>query len=154
MKKVLNTIEDIKSATIKALSENGKWMTANEIINWAHANGYMESKNAPRQAMSHPIYRTLTSMMRSEEDLVYGLERRVRENGLEKGSYEYAYKGLYDGTKVIINGQVKSKIIGEKVEIGGKTYSKNWLETHPDKWAMLVENANKPKTLLEKIMEG
>lgn len=156
MKRVLNTNEEIISATLKALEENGRWMTANEIINYAHSKGIMEAKDAPRQAEAHPIYRILTSMMRSEENKVNGLERRIRESGPEKGSYEYAYKGLYDGTRVLVNGVAMKPATGEKVVIGDKTYSKAWLEAHPDKWKSLEEEAAKPKpkSILDLALES
>lgn len=154
MKRVLNTSEEIISATIKALSENGKWMTASEIINYANTHGFMEAKDAPRQAEAHPIYRILTSMMRKEESRVNGLERRIRESGPEKGSYEYAYKGLYDGTKVLVNGVAMTPARGEKIVIGDKTYSKDWLEAHPDKWEALKQaEINRPKSLMEIAMD-
>ena len=145
--------DNIKDAVVSTLSENGKWMTANEIISYANSKGWLESKTAPRQAMSHPVYRVLTAMMRKDESKVHGLERRVRESGDEVGHFEYAYKGLYDGSKILVGGKAMSVMSGEKVKIGSKYYYKKWLEAHPDKWAELEEAAKNYKSMLDIALE-
>lgn len=94
----INSRNEIISSVVETLERYGCWMTANEMI----AKGHFETKNAPRQAMSHPIYRILTSMMRDSEEMVRGLERRIREEGTDKGQYEYAMWGMYDGTYSMI----------------------------------------------------
>lgn len=145
--------ENIINAVLSTLGENGKWMTANEIIAYASNKGLLESKNAPRQAMSHPVYRVLTSMMRTDESKVNGLERRIRKSGDGAGSYEYAYKGLYDGTKVLVNGSAMTPVSGEIVDIGGKKYSVKWLKEHPEKWESIVEDAERRKTILDAALK-
>lgn len=145
--------ETIINAVLSTLGENGKWMTANEIIAYASSKGLLESKNAPRQAMSHPVYRVLTSMMRTDESKVNGLERRIRKSGDGAGSYEYAYKGLYNGTKVLVNGVAMTPASGETVVIGGKKYSVKWLEEHPDKWKSIVEESERRKTILDAALQ-
>ena len=92
-------------------------------------------------------------MMRTDESKVNGLERRIRKSGDGAGSYEYAYKGLYNGTKVLVNGVAMTPASGETVVIGGKKYSVKWLEEHPDKWKSIVEESERRETILDAALQ-
>lgn len=83
----------IQSQILFTLTNNKRWMTANEIISWGSINYLMDKKNnSQRKAKSHPVFRILTAMTRENDPHnVYTntLTRRVRTSGPEMGMYEY-----------------------------------------------------------------
>lgn len=58
------TQKDYEKAVINTLQQNGnKWMTCEEMIEFASSKEWIDGKNYPRLAQAHPLYKILSDMM-------------------------------------------------------------------------------------------
>lgn len=74
-----------------ALIHNGNnWMSVGQIVLWGSTNKMCEKKDAPRRAMTHPMWKIVSTM---GDKLL-----RIRKNGV------YMYK-LRNPKEVYINGE-------------------------------------------------
>jgi hypothetical protein len=93
------TTTDYSDAVVEALRHNGNnWMTVNQIIAWASDNKLVEKKNAPRQAVSHPLWKIISMMM-------YDTQYKGVDHNLERSVIhgKYAYR-LKNADYAYING--------------------------------------------------
>jgi hypothetical protein len=65
------TQEKYKQAVITTLEENNnKWMTCDEMVEWASHHNLCERKNAYRKAMSHPLWKIISNMMEEKNPVI------------------------------------------------------------------------------------
>ena len=56
------TGDDYRTAALQTLQTLGTWVTTDTIISYASAQGWIDRRNHPRKAHSHPMYKIMSMM--------------------------------------------------------------------------------------------
>ena len=84
--KILAT-QDYKDAVINTLKELRVPVTTDTIISYASSRNWVEDRNKPRKAASHPLYKIMSIMVDEDKD------ERVKFSFNKKGRLQYQYVG-------------------------------------------------------------
>ena len=85
-KRILTT-QDYKNAVIDTLKELKVPVTTDTIISYASAKGWVDDRNRPRKAVSHPLYKILSIMVDKDGD------PRIKYSFTKRGRLQYEYVG-------------------------------------------------------------
>lgn len=56
------TGEDYRQAALETLKALGTWVNTDTIISYASAQGWIDRRNRPRKAHSHPMFKIMSTM--------------------------------------------------------------------------------------------